>query len=166
MHYTTYEEIPAKGHGWNNAEYEWSAQNTSVTATRICENDISHTETETADVTAAIVSPTAVNKGSVTYTSDEFENEGFAAQTKTIDIPALNNMTVLRLPGMINVIEDEAFENLACEAIIIPDGCISIGSHAFYNCRNLKYIRVPADTEIASDAFEGCESVVIDRVTE
>lgn len=73
---------------------------------------------------------------------------------------------VLYLPSMLTTIEDEAFENLACEAVIVPNGCISIGSHAFRNCKNLKYIRVPANIEIAPDAFEGCDNIVIDRVTE
>lgn len=87
-------------------------------------------------------------------------------QTKSIVIPALKDMSVIRLPSMLEAIEEEAFEGLACEAIIVPNGCTSIGSHAFRNCKNLKYIRIPAGVEIASDAFEGCENVVIDRVTD
>ena len=40
------------------------------------------------------------------------------------------------------------------------------GRHAFRNCKNLKYVRVPKGAEIASDAFEGCGSVIIDRIAE
>lgn len=78
----------------------------------------------------------------------------------------LSSMKVITLPSMLEKIQDEAFENLACEAIIIPTNCTSIGSHAFRNCKNLKYVRVSAGTEIAPDAFEGCENVVIDRIEE
>ena len=75
-------------------------------------------------------------------------------------------MSLLRLPGTLKAIEDEAFAHLACEAVIVPEGCASIGNYAFRDCGNLRYIRVPAGAETASDAFEGCESVVIDRVAE
>ena len=56
---------------------------------------------------------------------------------------------------------------LACQAVIIPDGCTSIGSRAFADCKNLLYVRIPASvTYIAGDAFEGCEQAVIDRLSE
>ena len=57
-----------------------------------------------------------------------------------------------------------AFENNACEADVIPEGCQSVGSHAFQNCKNLRYVRLPYDLEIASDAFEGCGQVQFERV--
>ena len=158
--------IAAKGHKWNTAEYKWAEDNSTLTATRTCENDESHIDTETVNVTSTIISPTDNTGGSVTYISAEFIKEGFTVQVKNLEIPALKDMSLINLPSMLTSIEDEAFENLSCEAIIIPDGCTSIGSYAFRNCRNLKYISAPAHLEFSLNAFEGCENVVIDRRTE
>ena len=56
---------------------------------------------------------------------------------------------------------------LACEAIIIPDGCISIGAKAFANCKKLVYLQIPASVKsIAEDAIEGCDSVRIGTMPE
>ena len=92
--YTTYtcsrcgdsykEDIDATGHNWGEAQYVWSDENTRVTATRVCLNDASHIETETA-----IASLTAVEEakdglsGSETY-SATFNNAAFEQQTKKV----------------------------------------------------------------------------------
>lgn len=157
------EVVPATGHSWNT-EYEWSADNSSITATCICKNDESHTDTEIVDVIAVIVAPTENTEGSATYTSNEFKNDAFSVQTKSIVIPALQNISVMRLSNMLNTIEDEAFSNLACQAIIIPENCTTIGEHAFASCENLLYVRIPSTvTSYPANAFEGCnENLVID----
>ena len=68
------------------------------------------------------------------------------------------------LPSDLSVIADYAFENTSFEAIIIPDGCTSIGEMAFANCDNLKYVWIPSSvTTIAQNAFYGSENAVIDR---
>ena len=68
------------------------------------------------------------------------------------------------LPADLLYIEEEAFIGTAYEAILIPDGCTSIGSRAFADCKNLLYIRIPASVSfIAEDAFAGSEQAVIDR---
>ncbi len=156
--------ISAKGHDWNEAVYEWSADNTSITATHTCKHDESHSETETVRVTSEIVSPGETTEGSVIFTSGEFTKEGFSVQTKEFVIPALGNMSVLRLPGMLDAIEEDAFSGLACQAVIIPDGCTSIGENAFAGCTNLLYVRIPSSvTGWPSSAFTGCnENLVID----
>ena len=77
------------------------------------------------------------------------------------------DLLTLALPADLQIIEKEAFAGAAFEAVIIPDGCTSIGSRAFANCPNLVYVRIPASvTSIADDAFEGCGQVVIDRIKE
>ncbi len=159
------EIVPKLGHIWT-AEYEWAEDHSTITATRTCANDAAHKETETVDVTADIHFPTEDTEGFADYISAEFAMDSFTVQTKSFVIPALKDLAVIRLSANLKTIEEEAFEGLACEAIIIPDGCTSIGSHAFRNCRNLKYIRVPAGAEIAPDAFEGCENVVVARIAE
>ena len=166
--YTTYAEIPALGHDWDAAKYEWSADHTCVTAERTCRRDASHTETETVDAAFVIVSPTEETAGSVTFTSNAFTKEAFAVQTASLAIPALKDMSVLRLPNMLRTIEAEAFTNLACQAIIIPEGCTVIGENAFAGCANLLYVRIPASVRNdPASAFEGCNvNLVIDWAKE
>ena len=60
-------------------------------------------------------------------------------------------------------IGEEAYENTAGEAVIVPAGCEMIGRYAFRNSQNLRYIRIPEKTVIAPDAFEECVCVVIDQ---
>lgn len=91
--YTTYTAIPALGHDWGAAAYEWNADHTKLTATRVCQNDNAHIETETVDVTAEIIlTPTCTEMGQTTYTSAAFENSAFMVQTVTLtDIAALGH---------------------------------------------------------------------------
>ncbi len=162
------EIVPAKGHDWNAAEYEWSADKASITAIHICKNDKTHSETETVNVTAVIISPAEDTEGSATYTSNEFTKEGFSIQTKSIAIPALRDMSVMRLPNMLDTIENEAFSNLACQVIIIPDNCTTIGEYAFAECTNLLYVKIPASVKsYPANACEGCNAnLVIDWTKE
>ena len=79
---------PRKGHDWGEATYTWSADNGTVTAKRICKNDPSHMESETAAAKSEVTKqPTCTEAGVMTYTVT-FNNEGFAPQTKTEEIPA------------------------------------------------------------------------------
>ncbi len=159
--------IAAKGHDWSSPEYVWSADHHSVEAKRICKNDSAHVETETAIADLVVVSPTYETAGTAAY-SAVFENEAFGKQTKEITIPALSKLSVMKLPSAIKTVEEEAFADLSCQAIIIPDGCTTIGGKAFSGCKNLLYIRIPASVKDYPDnAFEGCnENLVIDWLKE
>ncbi len=78
--------------------------------------------------------------------------------------PDIGMLNVLLLPSNLELIEPNAFEGVSCEAIVVPDGCVSIGSRAFANCLHLVYIRIPPETEIAIDAFDGCpENIWFER---
>jgi len=83
-----YEEITPE---WNEPEYTWSADYSSVTATRTSKDDPSVRESETVPVThVATKAPTYEAMGETTYTSAPFVNEAFEVQTKTVaNIPAL-----------------------------------------------------------------------------
>ena len=96
---TTYEEITkdqtvvaAAGHDWGEVSYTWSNDNLTVTATRTCENDASHVETETVNTTSEVTkAATCVDKGETTYTAT-FTKEAFAEQTKTVeDVDAIGH---------------------------------------------------------------------------
>lgn len=71
---------------------------------------------------------------------------------------------VLKLPSGLIEIEDEAFSGSACEVVIIPEGCTTIGEKAFANCKKLIRVIVPASVKnYPVNAFEGCnEDLVID----
>lgn len=64
-------------HKWGAPTYEWASDNSSCTATRVCEYDASHVETETATATASGTTLTAA-----------FKNPAFEPQSKTIEVPA------------------------------------------------------------------------------
>ena len=84
--------VPALGHDWGEPSYTWADDNSTVTATRVCGNDASHVETETADVRSAeIAGATCTEAGTTSYTA-AFTNTAFAVQEKTLDdIPALGH---------------------------------------------------------------------------
>ena len=157
--------IASLGHDWSDITYTWAEDNSTVTASRICAHNPDHTETETAIVTQLIVSPTETSEGSCEWISNPYENEAFIQQTKSVTIPALNSLSVLRIPAGVQTIEEEAFEGVPAQAVLIPDGCTAIGRKAFAGCTNLLYVRIPASvTSIAANAFDDCPTVIIDRI--
>ena len=79
--------IPATGHDWGEPTYVWADDNSTCTASRVCANDASHMETETAESSYEIITPaTTEAEGLGRYTAT-FENVAFAAQTKDVVIP-------------------------------------------------------------------------------
>ncbi|MBP5166947.1 MAG: PKD domain-containing protein [Oscillospiraceae bacterium] len=88
----TVKDIAALGHDWSAAEYQWSADNTAVTATRVCRNDAAHVESENVNTSSAVTTAaTCEAAGKTTYTA-VFTNTAFTTQTKTLaNIPALGH---------------------------------------------------------------------------
>ena len=156
--------IPAMGHLWEEVHYVFSEDQTSVKAERLCERDRSHTEEEIVPVSLSVSrSPGMKETGEYILTSGEFVNPAFKIQKKTGEIPALGNMTVLTLPKELNTIEENAFENVSCQAILVPEGCRTIKAGAFRGCKDLIYVYIPAETVTAEDAFDRCGFVITDR---
>jgi len=82
----------------------------------------------------------------------------------TPDMPTapLPEDRILTLPKALTRIDERAFEGIDAVQIVIPDGCVQIGSHAFANCENLRAIVIPESTvSIANNAFANCPNVVI-----
>ena len=79
---------PKLGHNWGTPSYEWSSDNRTVKASRVCERDGSHVESETVRTTAKVTKEaTLTEPGEHTYTA-RFTKSGFETQTKTVaDIP-------------------------------------------------------------------------------
>ncbi len=86
-------DIPALGHEWGAPEYNWSDDNLTVTAVRVCAHDETHVESEIVNVNAEVTrAATCESVGETTYTTTVFENAAFEVQTKTeANIPALGH---------------------------------------------------------------------------
>ena len=68
----------------------------------------------------------------------------------------VGSLVTFKLPAALTTIADEAFEGSVAEAFEIPAGCTSIGSRAFADCPNLKYLVIYSNSiSIADDALEG-----------
>ncbi|MCR4710054.1 MAG: hypothetical protein K5653_07355 [Clostridiales bacterium] len=90
--YTTYIEIPAKGHKWQETTYSWEEDNSRVSAERVCINDPAHKENETVNATYTVTKePACTEKGNGVWTSDTFSNTQFTVQTKEVEIAALGH---------------------------------------------------------------------------
>ncbi|MBR2539229.1 MAG: leucine-rich repeat protein [Mogibacterium sp.] len=79
------------GHDWDEPTYVWADDHSSITATRVCKRDSSHTEEETSNnITIETIDPTCETAGKTTYTAT-FTNPGFVTQTYTEEINALGH---------------------------------------------------------------------------
>jgi len=103
------------------------------------------------------VSPTAFPEGCVIICPGGSTTAATLTSTKM----AYRTPTVLDLPADLTVIEDGAFIGSDAEMVIIPAGCTSIGSRAFADMPNLRYVQLPAGATVAADAFEGCDVVEV-----
>ena len=75
--------VAMTNHDYGAADYSWSADKSTCTASRICQKDKTHIETETATATSVITKrPTCTKAGERTYKA-EFKNAAFATQTQT-----------------------------------------------------------------------------------
>ena len=76
--------LTAHKHDWTETTYEWSDDDSTVTASHVCKIDESHNETETAKVVRKVIDPTCTEKGKTTLTA-KFENKSFETQVKTMN---------------------------------------------------------------------------------
>ena len=106
-----------------------------------------------------------VTDGKCTARSDCFSDFILLYVDEPIDPVDLSGLSTLELPDSLTEIGAEAFTGVAAEVVIIPASCTSIGSRAFADCKNLKYIVLPlgADITPANDAFEGCTAITLYR---
>ncbi|MBR5318199.1 MAG: hypothetical protein IKU46_01205, partial [Peptococcaceae bacterium] len=79
--------VTAYNHDYTAVEYKWSEDYATCTATRVCNHDSNHVETQT--VTAdekSKTDATCTEKGKVVFYAD-FTDYGFVDQSKTVEIP-------------------------------------------------------------------------------
>mgnify|MGYP002535627712 FL=1 len=80
-----------KEHNYGQPMYVWANDHKSITAARICQNDSSHIEQETAEAERTVIKePTCTEKGSVLWRA-VFENPAFEAQEEVVEEPALGH---------------------------------------------------------------------------
>lgn len=81
--------LPAQGHNWGTPSYNWSNDNSSVTATASCiRNGCNEVLSENGTVTTTVIkAATCTQSGSKRVTAT-FSNSRFTTQTKTVSIPA------------------------------------------------------------------------------
>ena len=147
---SSYAEVWAKNnslnynltHDWGETNYIWSEDCSKLTASRTCARNYTHVERETVNVACEVTrSPTENTTGTYNLSSEGFLNTAFEKQERIdVEIPALGNMSVLRLPTGIREVEEDAFEGIACQAVIIPEGCSKIRENAFANCEELTVV--------------------------
>ena len=76
------DDIDKSGHDWGETVYRWSEDYAEVTGERICQNDDTHIQTETAKtVSAEHIESTCTEAGGILYNSDTFINDDFDAQS-------------------------------------------------------------------------------------
>ena len=72
----------ALDHAYGTVTYEWSKDNKTCTATRVCSHDASHKETETVNATAVVTQNKTCTLVELTKYTATFENAAFAQQVK------------------------------------------------------------------------------------
>lgn len=80
--------VPATGHDWGKAVYEWADDNSTATGRCICNNDPDHKIEETVNTTSEVTKePTETEAGERTYTASFKGDNPFEDQIKTELIP-------------------------------------------------------------------------------
>ncbi len=177
----------ALGHNWGEVSYVWSNNYFSCTASRICLNDSTHIEQETANSTYSVEEkPDYGIKGKGKY-SVTFANSAFETQSHYVDIEALDCVEYVlnseknsysakaaskTISGSIEIknvynnlpvteIQASGFED--CESltsVAIPNNVKVINAKAFLNCTSLVSINLPDGlVTIGSRAFDNCASL-------
>ena len=81
-------EIPALGHDWGAAVYEWTGDYSAITARRVCKRNGNHAEVEAGVIVKTVREATYDSEGEIVYTAT-FRNAAFAEQSKTVKTPRL-----------------------------------------------------------------------------
>lgn len=77
-------------HTWGTPTYTWSDDYSTCTAIRVCAEDSTHKEEETANSVYTETAPTCEDNGEGKYTV-AFTNEAFESQSKTITLEAIGH---------------------------------------------------------------------------
>ena len=85
-------DIPALTHSWKTPTFTFASDGKTAKATRVCNRDATHTETQAAVVTSKVkTQPTCTNKGTTTYTATSPWGDGATGTKDVQDISALGH---------------------------------------------------------------------------
>lgn len=79
------------GHSWGEVVYEWSEDNTTCTAKRVCLRDASHEVSETVETTVLTERAASCTKGGRLKYTAKFNNADFGSQIKIVQTGALGH---------------------------------------------------------------------------
>ena len=112
---------------------------------------------DTANVSAdGVLSPRATGIATVTAALPD------GSMAEASEICVMNDGT-LKLPGMLQAVEEEAFQGSASiRAVVLPEGMTAVGGNAFADCAELRIAVIPDSvTDISDSAFAGSPNVTI-----
>ena len=186
IHYEVISDLSEFAEAWIYPETDHVAEGTEL----LIEGGLPHAHAQDASGPKLEITEFSGDESQLTLSAGEGETELYAAfsqrgiytltmkliykniawtQTVTVGVGAsLNEVTewpdenrVLMFPAYLTEIGNEALENTAAEAAIIPYGCRKIGPKAFNGCRELKIVDIPSSVkQIDWTAFEGCDQLV------
>ena len=91
----------------------------------------------------------------------DMQDRSTVIRAEFADLPAAFGTPDVILPSRLTAIEADAFAGTAAKAVRVPDGCQSIGAHAFRDSTALREIRIPAGCALGEDVFTGCSLVFV-----
>ncbi|MBR0413892.1 MAG: hypothetical protein IJI67_02325, partial [Clostridia bacterium] len=87
-------DLAALGHDWNATTFSFASDGKTATATRVCNRNANHTESQAAVVTSAVkTAATCTTVGTTTYTATSPFGDGATSSVDKNDIPALGHNT-------------------------------------------------------------------------
>ena len=84
---------PSHTHTFGEVTYTWSEDNTVCTATRVCQGDSTHVESEQAQATITTTKESTYLKEGTGEASVSFTNPNFESQAKSIALPKKSAIT-------------------------------------------------------------------------
>ena len=99
---------------------------------------------------------------SVCYDCSKLSEVHLSGNLLSIENSAFYNTSNLRkinLPQSLTRIDNGAFYNCGIDSLILPLRLSTLGSYAFQECKNLKYIELPSYISSYSSNFYGCTAV-------
>ncbi|MBQ6496406.1 MAG: fibronectin type III domain-containing protein [Firmicutes bacterium] len=140
------ETISALGHQWGKVTYKAPKDLSEVTASRTCERDTTHVQSETVKTSSVVtVEPTCEGKGEIVYRAS-FENPDFKPVKKTMPLDALghtwNEGEITTYPTA----EAEGVRTFTCG-----------------NCGTIRTEPVPKDIDTITPAEETVDEATVDE---